>query len=136
MTHRTRKPLIALLVAAGSVFALPAMAQSTSAQDQAAAAQTQAAQAQQSAAQAGQAADQATHAAGQASAQANGGGQTWASVDTDGNGTINKTEAQVNAGLAQVFDQADANKDGELTADEYKAFVQSQQGAAAAPQGN
>lgn len=118
MTHRTRKPLIALLVAAGSVFALPAMAQSTAAQDPATAAQPQAAPAAQS------------------SAQANSGGQTWASVDTDGNGTINKTEAQVNAGLAQVFDQADANKDGELTADEYKAFVQSQQGAAAAPQGN
>ena len=50
---------------------------------------------------AGQAADQATNAAAAASAQANGGGQTWASIDTDGNGTISKTEAQVNAGLAQ-----------------------------------
>ncbi|KRG74001.1 calcium-binding protein [Stenotrophomonas chelatiphaga] len=141
MTLRNRKPLIALLVAAGSVFALPAMAQSA-AQEQAATAQAQAVQAQQAAAaagnqaaEAGNAADQATHAAGQAAAQANGGGQTWASIDTDGNGTISKTEAQVNAGLAQVFDQADTNKDGELSADEYKAFVQAQQGAAGA-QGN
>lgn len=141
MTIRTRKPLIALLVAAGSVFALPAMAQSA-AQDRAADAQAQAVQAQQAAAaagnqaaEAGNAADQATHAAGQAAAKANGGGQTWASIDTDGNGTLSKSEAQVNAGLAQVFDQADTNKDGELSADEYKAFVQSQQAAGAA-QGN
>ena len=55
------------------------------------------------------------------------GGQTWASVDTDGDGAINKTEAATNAGLSQVFDQADANKDGKLTVDEYKAYVDSQQ---------
>ncbi|MBK0024979.1 EF-hand domain-containing protein [Stenotrophomonas sp. S48] len=134
MTIRNRKPLIALVVAAGSLLTLPAMAQS--AQQQAAQAQNQAAQAQQSAAQAGQAADQASNAAAAASAQASGGGgggggQTWASIDTDGNGTISKAEAQVNAGLAQVFDQADANKDGELSPDEYKAYVAAQQGAAA-----
>ncbi|KAF1014236.1 MAG: hypothetical protein GAK31_03260 [Stenotrophomonas maltophilia] len=136
MTIRNRKPLIALVVAAGSLLALPTMAQS--AQQQAAQAQNQAAQAQQAAAQAGQAATQATDSAAAASAQANGGGgggQTWASLDTDGNGTISKAEAQVNAGLAQVFDQADTNKDGELTPDEYKAFVQSQQGTAGT-QGN
>jgi len=131
MTIRNRKPLIALIVAAGSVLAIPAMAQT--AQQSAAQAQTQAAQAQQSAAQADQAADAATGAAAQASAQAGGGGggQTWASVDTDGDGAISKTEAQVNAGLAQVFDQADTNKDGKLTPDEYKAYVAAQQGAAA-----
>lgn len=130
MTIRNRKPLIALIVAAGSVLAIPAMAQS--AKQQAAQAQNEAAQAQ----QAGQAADQATNAAAAASAQANGGGQTWASIDTDGNGTISKTEAQVNAGLAQVFDQADTNKDGELSADEYKAYVAAQQaGAGGAAQG-
>ncbi|HEL4190226.1 TPA: EF-hand domain-containing protein [Stenotrophomonas maltophilia] len=130
MTIRNRKPLIALIVAAGSVLAIPAMAQS--AKQQAAHAQNEAAQAQQAAAQA----DQATNAAAAASAQANGGGQTWASIDTDGNGTISKTEAQVNAGLAQVFDQADTNKDGELSADEYKAYVAAQQaGAGGAAQG-
>ncbi|HEL4453853.1 TPA: EF-hand domain-containing protein [Stenotrophomonas maltophilia] len=134
MTIRNRKPLIALIVAAGSVLAIPAMAQS--AKQQAAHAQNEAAQAQQAAAQAGQAADQATNAAAAASAQANGGGQTWASIDTDGNGTISKTEAQVNAGLAQVFAQADTNKDGELSADEYKAYVAAQQaGAGGAAQG-
>ncbi|KAG1079175.1 hypothetical protein G6F40_016421 [Rhizopus arrhizus] len=71
MTIRNRKPLIALIVAAGSVLAIPAMAQS--AKQQAAQAQNEAAQAQQAAAQAGQAADQATNAAAAASAQANGG---------------------------------------------------------------
>jgi len=130
MTIRNRKPLIALIVAAGSVLAIPAMAQS--AKQQAAHAQNEAAQAQQAAAQAGQAADQATDAAAAASAQANGGGQTWASIDTDGNGTISKSESQVNAGLAQVFDQADANKDGQLSADEYKAYVAAQQAGAGA----
>ena len=45
MTTRIRKPLIALIVAAGSVLAIPAMAQS--AQQSAAQAQNQAAQAQQ-----------------------------------------------------------------------------------------
>lgn len=129
MTNRNRKPLIALLIAAGSVMALPAMAQT--AQQSAAQAQQQAAQAQQAAGAADQAADAATGAAAQASAQASGGGQTWASVDTDGNGTISKSEAQVNAGLAQVFDQADTNKDGELTPDEYKAYVAAQQTGAA-----
>jgi hypothetical protein len=133
MTTRIRKPLIALIVAAGSVLAIPAMAQS--AQQSAAQAQNQAAQAQQAAAQAGQAADSAAGAAAQASQQASGGGQTWASVDTDGNGTISKTEAQVNAGLAQVFDQADSNKDGELSPDEYKAYVAAQQGKAASGSG-
>ncbi|HBZ48656.1 MAG TPA: calcium-binding protein, partial [Stenotrophomonas sp.] len=64
MTIRNRKPLIALIVAAGSVLAIPAMAQT--AQQSAAQAQTQAAQAQQSAAQADQAADAATGAAAQA----------------------------------------------------------------------
>ncbi len=131
MTNRNRKPLIALLIAAGSVMAVPAMAQT--AQQSAAQAQQQAAQAQQAAGAAGQAADNASGAAAAASAQAGGGGggQTWASVDTDGNGTISKSEAQVNAGLAQVFDQADTNKDGELTPDEYKAYVAAQQTGAA-----
>ena len=126
MTHRIRKPLFALIVAAGSLLALPAMAQSTAAQ----------AQTQQDDTAATSSAAAAGQSSGQASGQAGGGGQTWASLDTDGNGTINKAESQANAGLAQVFDQADANKDGELTPDEYKAFVEAQRGAAGAAEGN
>lgn len=52
-----------------------------------------------------------------------GGGQSWADVDADGDGTISKTESQANAGLAQVFDEADGNKDGKLTADEYRVYA-------------
>ncbi|HVJ36806.1 MAG TPA: EF-hand domain-containing protein [Stenotrophomonas sp.] len=64
-----------------------------------------------------------------------GGGQTWASVDTDSDGAISKQEAQVNAGLSQIFDQADGDANGKLTPDEYKAFVAKQQaGANSAPQ--
>ena len=48
---------------------------------------------------------------------------TWADVDADGNGSISKTESSQLASLAEVYDQADANADGELTPDEYKAFV-------------
>ncbi|MBJ7575864.1 EF-hand domain-containing protein [Luteimonas sp. MC1828] len=48
---------------------------------------------------------------------------SWADVDTDGNGSISLTESAEIASLAQVFAQADVDADGELTADEYKAFV-------------
>jgi hypothetical protein len=111
MNTRNRKSLIAVTAALAAALALPAMAQ-TSPQDAAAA---------QSAQQGG----------------ASGGGQTWASVDTDSDGAISKQEAQVNAGLVQIFDQADGNGDGKLTPDEYKAFVAKQQsGASSAPPQN
>ncbi len=48
---------------------------------------------------------------------------TWADVDTDKSGTISKNESSQLASLAQVFDDADGDKNGELTPDEYKAFV-------------
>ena len=48
---------------------------------------------------------------------------TWADLDVDGNGTLSRTEAGNLQSLAQVFDQADADGDGELTPDEYKSFV-------------
>ncbi|TYT27619.1 EF-hand domain-containing protein [Luteimonas viscosa] len=54
---------------------------------------------------------------------------TWADVDVDGSGTLSKTEAAAVPALAQVFDDADADSNGELTPDEYKAFA-----AQAAPQ--
>jgi hypothetical protein len=55
---------------------------------------------------------------------------SWADLDADGNGSLSKAEAQRHQGLASVFDQADSDADGELTADEYRAFVEKQQGAA------
>ncbi|KRG64166.1 hypothetical protein ABB26_08935 [Stenotrophomonas humi] len=102
MTLRNRTPLFALVALVGSALALPAMAQD--AQDQAA---TQA-----------QTAEQA-----QGASAADGGGQSWASVDTDGDGSISKAESQANAGLAQVFDDADADKDGKLTQEEYRVYA-------------
>ncbi|MEP6908618.1 MAG: EF-hand domain-containing protein, partial [Pseudoxanthomonas sp.] len=51
-------------------------------------------------------------------------------VDADKDGAISKQEASSNAGLSQVFDQADGNADGKLTADEYKAFVSKNYGDA------
>jgi len=128
MSIRNRTPLFALVAIVGSALAAPVMAQD--AQDQAATAQAQAQQAQQSAAQAQDAAADASASAAEASsaaAQSGQGGQSWASVDTDGDGSISKTESSANAGLAQVFDQADADKDGKLTVEEYRAFAATQQ---------
>lgn len=73
----------------------------------------------------------ATGAAGQqpAKASATGQGLSWADLDADGNGSLSKQEAQRHAGLANVFAQADADSDAELTADEYRAFVEKQQSA-------
>jgi hypothetical protein len=48
---------------------------------------------------------------------------TWADLDVDGNGTLSRTEAGNLPSLAQAFDEADADQDGELTPDEDKAFV-------------
>ncbi len=48
---------------------------------------------------------------------------TWADLDSDKDGKLNKTEAQGVASLAQVFDEADGDKDGALSADEYKAYL-------------
>jgi hypothetical protein len=58
-------------------------------------------------------------------------GTSWADLDTDGNGTLSKQEADSHPGLASVFTQADADGDGQLTADEYRAFVEKQQSGAA-----
>lgn len=56
---------------------------------------------------------------------------TWADVDTDKNGSISKDESSQLASLAQVFDDADSDSDGELTPDEYKAFVAKNSGTPA-----
>ena len=48
---------------------------------------------------------------------------TWADLDTDRNGSLSKTEAGALDSLSQVFDDADANKDGALSADEYRDYL-------------
>ena len=74
----------------------------------------------------------ATGAAEQQPARSSTGGQglSWADLDADGNGNLSKAEAQRHAGLSNVFADADADASGELTADEYRAYVQKQQGSA------
>lgn len=54
--------------------------------------------------------------------------KSWADVDADKNGKLTKAEAGTVPALAQVFDQADGNADGALTADEYKAYAAQLQG--------
>jgi len=49
---------------------------------------------------------------------------TWADLDTDKDGALSKEEVTTVPALAQVFDDADADADGKLTADEYKAHAQ------------
>jgi len=54
--------------------------------------------------------------------------KSWADVDADKDGNLSKAEAAAVPALGQVFDQADSNADGSLTADEYKAYVKTQEG--------
>lgn len=49
--------------------------------------------------------------------------KSWADVDLDKDGNLSKAEAAAVPALGQVFDKADGNADGSLTADEYKAYV-------------
>ncbi|MET0289574.1 MAG: EF-hand domain-containing protein [Pseudoxanthomonas sp.] len=97
-------------------------------------AQSQAADQQRDAATSQQATGAATQAAQQSGASSGQGQQGWADVDTDANGTISKQEATANAGLTQIFDQADADTNGELTPDEYKSFISKNYGGAAGGQ--
>lgn len=71
----------------------------------------------------------ATGAAEQQSTQstASGQGLSWADLDTNGNGSLSKQEAQRHAALSGVFVQIDADANGELTTDEYRSFIEKQQ---------
>jgi len=51
-------------------------------------------------------------------------------------GKLTKAEAGTVPALGQVFDKADGNADGALTADEYKAYVAQVQGGAAGKDGD
>ena len=117
MKNNTRKPLIAL-AALSAALAMPLAFAQEKTEDAAAQAQTQ-----QSEPTAEQATGSTTQSPTQSTQSATQGKHGWADVDTDGDGAISKQEAATNAGLSQVFDQADANADGSLSADEYKAFV-------------
>lgn len=107
-----------LLIALAAAFATPAFAQNadaaqvqdTQAQDQTQATQAQAAQDQSAAPQ-------------QATAAATPKSTRWSDLDANQDGSLSKTEADTVPSLGAVFDKADANADGALTGDEYKAYV-------------
>lgn len=116
MNNRNRKPLIGL-IALSAALAMPmAFAQSETEE----AAPPQAEQSTPTESATGASVQSTEQTTGAASSDAK---QGWADVDTDKDGAISKQEASSNAGLSQVFDQADADADGKLTAEEYKAFV-------------
>jgi hypothetical protein len=108
---------IALGAALGAALAMPmAFAQTAPTTDDAAAPQSTAPQSTAPAAQAPTAEPKQV---------------TWADLDTDKDGSLTKTEVATVPALSQVFDQADADADGKLTADEYKAFAAKDAGGAA-----
>ena len=48
---------------------------------------------------------------------------SWSELDADGNGTLSAGEAGGVQSLSKVFVQADADANGELSQDEYKAWL-------------
>src|SRR3546814_469888 len=55
---------------------------------------------------------------------------TWADLDVDKDGSLSKAEVATVPALTQVFDAADADADGKLTAEEYKAHAAATSGEA------
>ena len=49
--------------------------------------------------------------------------KNWSELDVDANGSLSAGEAASMQSLTKVFAKADANADGELTQDEYKAWL-------------
>lgn len=100
MTHRNALRLFGL-TALAAAFAAPALhaQDSTPQKDEAPAASTQPAQAAQPAK------------------------KSWAELDTDRNGNLSREESAAVPALEAVFERADANADGALTGDEYKAYL-------------
>lgn len=95
---------IALLASAGVA---PAFARDAAPQDAAAQAQPQA-------------------AASQDEAHKN----WWAELDVDGDGRLSANEAAAMQNVAKIFPAADADHDGQLTVEEYKAWLAANAGEA------
>ena len=122
MNNRNRKPLIGL-IALSAALAMP-MAFAQSETEQTAPPRTGQPTPTETTAPTESATGASVQSTGQTSGAASSNAkQGWADVDADKDGAISKQEASSNAGLSQVFDQADADTDGKLTAEEYKAFV-------------
>ncbi|HVQ33782.1 MAG TPA: hypothetical protein VMS49_07560 [Lysobacter sp.] len=62
---------------------------------------------------------------GSTAAQSTTGPQkkNWSDLDLDKNGSLSATEAAPVNSLSKAFSTADANADGQLTQDEYKAYL-------------
>lgn len=58
---------------------------------------------------------------------------TWADLDGDSDGNLSRAEAAALPELNSVFDQADADGDGVLTAEEYQSFAARQGQGASSP---
>lgn len=114
---RTR---LAAILAFGTALAMPLAFAQTAVTPEVREAQKAATAAEASAQDAEAAAQQATTAADTQPASRQLG---WNDVDTDGNGSISREESAALPALAAVFDEADADGDGELTPDEYRAHA-------------
>lgn len=49
--------------------------------------------------------------------------KSWTELDADRNGNLSREESAAVPALEAVFERADANADGALTGDEYKAYL-------------
>jgi hypothetical protein len=56
-------------------------------------------------------------------------GARFKAADTDGNGMLSRQEAAALPRIAKHFDEIDANKDNQVTADELRAFHEKMRGA-------
>ena len=108
---------IATVVALGAALAMPLAFAQSAVSPEVREAQEAATEAAESAQDAQQAAQQAT------GAQPETRQLGWNDVDTDGNGTISQAESAALPALASVFAEADADGDGELTPEEYRAHA-------------
>ncbi len=105
MNKTSQLRLTGLLAFAAAIAAPAAFAQDTTTTDQAQAAQSQPA-------------TPATPAT-----PAEPGKKTWADLDVNKDGNLDKTEAASIPTLEAVFDTADSNADGTLTGEEYKTYL-------------
>ncbi len=65
-----------------------------------------------------------------AASQDDGHKNWWAELDVDGDGRLSANEAAAMENVAKIFPAADADHDGQLTVEEYKAWLASSGGEA------
>lgn len=60
--------------------------------------------------------------------------KSWSDLDTDHNGSLSAGEASALDSMAQIFPKADADGNGELTGEEYKAWLAANGGGKDVPE--